>query len=79
MVEGFPLIETSDGVCRSFLVGKHPEKRYEVGKAHTATSIVDFMHKHVAVQISKKLINVCRYFLAFIYDCSRFYWIYFMK
>ena len=32
MVEGFPLIQTSNGVCPGCLVGKHPENRYEVGK-----------------------------------------------
>ena len=30
MVEGFPSIQTSDGVCARCLVGKHPEKKYDV-------------------------------------------------
>ena len=43
MVEGLPLIQTFDGVCSGCLVGKHPKKRYEVGKAHRAASILDLM------------------------------------
>ena len=43
MVEGLPLIQTSDGVCLGCLVGKHPEKRYEVGKAHIIVSILDLI------------------------------------
>ena len=33
MVEGFPSIQTSNGVCVGYLVGKHPKKKYDVGKA----------------------------------------------
>ena len=79
MVEGLPLIQTSDGVCPSFLVGKHPKKRYEFGKAHRVASILDLIHCDVAGPIPTTSINGCRYFLTFIDDCSRFYWIYFMK
>ena len=34
MVEGFLSIQTSNGVCVGFLVSKHPEKKYDVGKTH---------------------------------------------
>ena len=50
MVEGFPLIQISDGVCHGFLVGKHPEKRYDVGKEHRNSSILDLMHIGVSYQ-----------------------------
>ena len=79
MVEGFPIIQTSDGVCPSCLVGKHPEKRYEVGKAHRDASILDLIHSDVVGPIPTNSINGCRYFLTFIVDCSRYCWIYFMK
>ena len=48
MVEGLPLIQTSNGVCSGCLVGKHPKKRYEFGKAHRAASILDLIHSDVA-------------------------------
>ena len=79
MVEGFPLMQTSDGLCFGFLVGKNPEKRYEVGKAHRAASILDLIHSDVAGPMPTNSINGCRYFLTFIVDCSRYCWIYFMK
>ena len=79
MVEGLPLIQTSDGVCYGCLVGKHPKKRYEVWKAHIASSLLDLIHSDVAGPIPTTSINGCRYFLTFIDDCSRYYWIYFMK
>ena len=79
MVEGFPLIQTSDGVCPSCLVGKHPGKRYEVGKAHRVASILDFIHSDVLGTMPTISINSSRYFLTFIDDYSRICWIYFMK
>ena len=48
MVEGFPSIQTSNGVCVDLFVGKHPEYKYDVGKKHRATSILDLNHSNVA-------------------------------
>ena len=79
MVEGFPSIQTSDGVCVGFLVGKHTEKKYDVGKAHIAVSTLDLIHSDVAGPMPTNSINGCRYFLTFIDDCPRYCWIYFMK
>ena len=79
MVEGLPLIQTSNGVCSGCLVGKHPEKRYEFGKAHRVSSILYLIHSDVDVPMLSNSINGCRYFLTFIDDCSRYCWIYFMK
>ena len=79
MVEGLPLIQTSDGVCPGFLVGKHPEKRYEVGNATRYTSILDRIHSDVSRPMPKTSINRSRYFFTFIDDCSSFCWVHFMK
>ena len=62
MVEGLPLIQTSDGVCFGCLVGKHPEKRYEVGKEHRAGSILDLIHSDVVGSMATNSMNCCRYF-----------------
>ena len=77
--EGFPLIQTSDGVCLGCLVGKHPEKRYEVGKEHRVVFILDLIHSDVSRPMPTTSNNGSRYFLTFIDDCSRFCWVYFMK
>ena len=75
----FNSIQTSNGVCDGGLVGKHLEKKYDVGKAHRATSILDLIHSNVDEPIPTNSINGCKYFLTFIDDCSRYCWIYFMK
>ena len=43
MVECFPSIQTSDGLYVGCLVGKHPEKKYDVGKAHRDVSTLDLI------------------------------------
>ena len=65
MVEGFPSIQTSDGVCVGCLVGKHPEKKYDVGKEQRYFSILYLIHSDVAGPMPTNSINGCRYFLTF--------------
>ena len=57
MVEGFPSIQTSNGVCVGFSVGKHPKNKYDVGKEHRASSTLDLIHSDVARPMRKKSIN----------------------
>ena len=52
MVEGVPSIKTSDGVCVGCLVGKHPKKKYNVGKAHRDASTLDLIHSYVVGPMS---------------------------
>ena len=79
MVKGLPLIQTSNGVCACYLVGKHPKKRYEVWKETRAAYTLDMIHNDVLGPMHTTSINGSRYFLTFIDDCSRFCSIYFMK
>ena len=76
LILGFVVV---DGVCIGCLVGKHPENKYDVGKAHRAISTLDLIHIDVARPMPTNSINGCRYFLTFIDDCSRYCRIYFMK
>ena len=79
MVEGLPLIQTSVGVCHGFLVGKHPEKMYEVGKESRVASTLDLIHSDVSKPVHMPSINGSIFFLYFIDDCSMFCWVYFVK
>ena len=58
MVEGFPLIKSSQGVCNGFFVGKHPERRYVVGKERRATSTLDLLHNDVSGPMPSTSMNV---------------------
>ena len=68
MVEGFPLIKSSQGVCNGFLVGKHPKWRYEVGKERRDASTLDLVHINVFGPIPTSSMNGSRDFSTFIDD-----------
>ena len=68
MVEGFPLIKSSEGECTGFLVRKHPEKRYKVGKERRVSSTFDLFHNDFSKPIPTSSMNVFKYFLTFIDD-----------
>ena len=79
MVEGFPLIKFSQGIYNGFLVGNHPEKKYDVGKERGDSSTLDLIHSDVSGPMPTPYMNGSKYFLTFVDDYSRFCWIYFLK
>ena len=70
MVEGLPLIKSYEGLCSGFLVGKHPELRYEVGKERRVASTLDLIHSDVSEPIPTTYMNGSRYFMNFIDNYS---------
>ena len=72
MVDGFPLTKASEGVCNGCLVGKHPKRRYEVGKARRDACTLDLVHNDFFEPIPTTYTNGSRYFLTFIDDYSRY-------
>ena len=47
IVKGFPLIMSSGDVCNGCLVGKHPKRRYEVGKERRVSFALDMVYSDV--------------------------------
>ena len=66
-------------MCTGFLVRKHPEKRYEVGKETRVASTLDIICSDVSRPIPTTSMNGSKYFLTFYDDCSRYCWVYFLK
>ena len=79
MVEGLPKIKFSKGNCHGCLMGKHPENKFEKGKARRASQPLDLIHSDVAGPFPDLSLNKARYILTFIDDYSRFTWIYFLR
>ena len=79
MIEGFPLIKSSQGICNGWLVQKHPEWKYDVGKERRDPSTLDLIHSDVSGPMPTTSMNGSRYVLTFIDDYSRYCWIYFLK
>jgi hypothetical protein len=79
MVKGLPDIYFSEGVCEGCILGKHPEEKFEKGKARRASSSLDLVHSDLMGPFPHPSINKARYVLTFIDDYSRYTWVYFLR
>ena len=72
MVEGIPQIRSSNGACIGCVVGKHPEKSYEKGKARRETQPLGSVYSYLIGPFTTPSYGRSRYVLTLIDDCSRF-------
>lgn len=79
MVIGLPSIQFSDGVCQGCIIGKHPEEKYDKGKAWRATQLLELVHSDLTGPFPQPYFSRARYVLTFIDDFSRYTWVYFLK
>lgn len=47
MVEGLPAIKFTSSVCQGCILGKHPEKKFDKGKAQRASSPLGIIHSNI--------------------------------
>ena len=60
MAKGFPLINSYEGVCNGFLVGKHLERRYEDGRGRRDSYALDLVQNDVSVPVPTTSMNGSR-------------------
>ena len=79
MVEGLPVIKSTIGICKGCVVRKHPEHKFDQGKASRESCILGLIHSNISVPMPIKSMNGSRYVLTFIDDFSRYTWVFFIK
>ena len=79
MVEGLPVIKATTRVCKGCVIGKHPEHKFDRGKANRATCILGMINYDISGMIPITSMNGSRYLLNFIDDFSRYTWVFFLK
>ena len=79
MVEGLLVIKETTGICKGYVIGKHPEHKFDRGKANQATCILGLIHSDICGPIPITSMNGSRYLLTFIDDFSRYTWVFFLK
>ena len=79
MVEGLPVTKATTGICKGCVVGKHPEHKFDRGKASRASCILGMIHFDISGPMNIISINGSRYILTFIDDFSRYTWVFFIK
>ena len=79
MVEGLPVIKATTGIYKGCVIGKHPEHKFDRGKANRATCILGMIHFYISGPMPITSMNGSRYILTFIDDFSRYTWVFFLK
>ena len=72
MVEGLPQIKSSNGAFIGCVVGKHPERSYEKGKARRASKNIGLVHSDLIGPLPTPFYGGSRYVLTFIDEYSIF-------
>ena len=79
MVIGLPKIKFSKGVCQGYILGKHPEHKFEKASHERTSAPLELIHSDVSGPFHHISMIQAKYALAFIYDFSRYCWVYFLK
>ena len=79
MVEGLPVIKATTRICKGCVVGKHPEHKFDRGKASRESCILGLIHYYISGPMPLTSMNGSRYILTFIDDFSRYTWVFFIK
>jgi hypothetical protein len=58
MVEGFPTIKFTSGVCQGSILGKHPEKKFDKGNAQRASSPLGMIHSYITGPFPQPSISI---------------------
>ena len=79
MVEGLPVIKETTGICKGYVIGKHPKHKFDPGKENRATCILGLIHSDISGPMPITSMNGSRYLLIFVSNFSRFTWVFFLK
>jgi hypothetical protein len=79
MVEGLPTIKFTSDVCQGCILGKHPEKKFDKGKAQRDSSHIGMIHSDITGPFLQPSIGKARYVFTFIDDFSLFTWVFFLR
>jgi hypothetical protein len=78
LVDGLPNIHFSKGICEGYVLGKHPQEKFNKGKTQRDSSPLDLIHSDLMGPFLHPSIHKERFVLIFVDDFSRFTWIYFL-
>ena len=79
MAKGLPTIKSSSGICKGYIVGKHPEHKFDRGKASHEKGIWGLIHSYISGPIPTTSMSGSWYIITFIDDFSRYTWVFFLK
>jgi len=79
MLKSLPKLGKDFPTCATCQYGKLSRLPFQQNKAWRATQKLQLIHTDVGGSMNTSSLNGSKYYVAFIDDYSRMYWIYFMK
>jgi hypothetical protein len=79
LVDGLPDIHFSKGVFERCVLEKYPQEKFNKEKSQQASAPLDMIHSSFMGPFLHPSISKVRFVLIFVYDFSRFTWIYFRR
>jgi hypothetical protein len=79
LVDGLPEIHLSKQIYVGFILGKHPQEKFDTGKTQRDSSPLDLIHSDLMSAFFHPSIRKSRFVFIFVDDFSRFTWIYFLR
>ena len=79
MVEGLPIIKTSNGICKGCIVGKHLEYKFDRGKESNENIILGLIHFDIRGPIPNTSMSGSWYVLTLTDDFSRYTSVFFLR
>lgn len=79
MVRGLPDLEKDLPMCAACQYGKQTRLPFPKRTEWRATQKLELVHTDVGGPLKISSLNGSKYYITFIDDCTRFYWIYFLK
>ena len=79
MVIGLPNIKFSKGVCQGYILGKHPEHKYERASHQRTSTFLELIHSDISGPSPHISMIQAKYALTFIDDFSIYCWVYLLK
>ena len=79
MFIGLPKVNFSKGFYQGCILGKHLEHKFERASHERTSAPLELIHSDVAGPFPHISMSQAKYALTFIYEFSRFCWVYFLK
>ena len=79
MVLFLPSFSSIKGVCEGCVLAKHHKEMFDKGKAWHAKKQLELIHRDMCGPLKTPYLSHAIYFLTFIDDYSRKYWVCFLK
>ena len=79
MVNGFSLIEQTNKLCESCIIGKQHRESFPIGKSYKGRAPLEIVDSDLCGYMQTPSIGNKLYFITFIDDYSMKIWVYFLK